>query len=107
MLKKTLKSNYFLPSSFLQPQNLLFLNTPESEFYTYLQEAHRLVCREPVILEMIESDLDSLSKEKKRFRLLDKKWELSQSGQLPNIDITLFDGEIKADDFFRPLGARQ
>jgi IS5 family transposase len=106
MLKKTLKSNYFLPSSFLQPQNLLFLNTPESEFYTYLQEAHRLVCREPVILEMIESDLDSLSKEKKRFRLLDKKWELSQSGQLPNIDITLFDGEIKADEL-RLQGGRK
>lgn len=106
MLKNTSKNNCFLPSSFLQPQNLLFLNTPESEFFTYLQEAHRLVCREPVILEMIESDLDALSKEKKRLRLLDKKWEFSQSRQFPNMDVALFDGEIKADEL-RLQGGRK
>jgi hypothetical protein len=96
MLKNTLKNNYSLPSPFLQPQNLLFLNIPESELVDYLQEAHHLISREPVILEKIEANLDAHAKQKKRLRLLDKYWELSQSRQLPTIEIASV--EIKADE---------
>jgi hypothetical protein len=98
MLKNTSKTNYFLPSSFLQPQNLLFLNIPESELVDYLQEVHHLISREPVILEKIEADLDAHAKQKKRLRLLDRYWELSQSRQLPLPTIEIASVEIKADE---------
>lgn len=96
MLKNTSKNNYSCPSPFLQPQNLLFLNIPESELVDYLQEAHHLVSREPVILEKIDADLDAHAKQKKRLRLLDKHWERSQSRRLPTIEIPSV--EIKADE---------
>ncbi len=96
MLKKPSKNNFYLPSSFLQSQNLLFLNTPESELVDFLQEAYNLLCREPEILDKIASDLDTHARKKKLLRLKDKKWELDQIGQLPNLDIGY--NEIKADD---------
>ncbi len=98
MLKNTSKNNYFLSSSFLQPQNLLFLNIPESGLVDYLQEAHHLIFREPVILEKIDADLDAHAKQKKRLRLLDKYWGLSQSRRLPLPNIELASVEIKADE---------
>ncbi len=97
MLNKSSETNHFLPTPFLQPQTLLFLRIPESELFSYLQECHRLVYHEPVILQMIESDLDTLAKKKKHLRLLDKEWELSQSHHLPNMKIVFDDADIKAD----------
>lgn len=96
MLKKTSTNNFYLPSSFLQSQNLLFLNIPESELVDYLQEAHNLLCREPVILDKLASDLDAHARKKKLLRLKDKKWELVQIRRLPNLDIGY--DEIKTDE---------
>jgi hypothetical protein len=81
---------------FLQPVNLLFLINPESEFSHYLEEAHMLACREPLILKKIAEDLDRYGQTKKRIRILDKRWQSSQSRLLPNILIK--ESEISADD---------
>ena len=81
---------------FLKPVNLICLNNPGSEFSYYLEEAHVLVSREPLILRKIEEDLDRYGQNKKRMRILDKRWESSQSLQLPNISIK--ESEISPDD---------
>lgn len=81
---------------FLKPVNLICLNNPGSEFSYYLEEAHMLVSREPLILRKIEEDLDRYGQNKKRVRILDKRWESSQSRQLPNISIK--ESEISPDD---------
>lgn len=96
MQKATSEIDNSLPSSFLHPQNLLFLDIPDSELVDYLQEAHQLVYREPIILAKLESDLDSYALGKKRMRLLDKEWELSQSRPLPNMQRRPV--EINADE---------
>jgi hypothetical protein len=70
---------------FLQPITLLFLGNPNSELSHYLQEAHNLVCREPLILDKIYGDLDHHGKIKKKMRILDTRWVLSQSRKLPYI----------------------
>jgi hypothetical protein len=82
--------------SFLKPVNLLFLNNPESEFSNYLEEAHLLVQREPLILRKIEVDVDHHGEAKKRIRILDKRWQSSQNGILPNFLIE--ESEISVND---------
>jgi hypothetical protein len=82
--------------TFLKPVNLICLNNPGSEFSSYLEEAHALVFKEPLILKKIEADLDHHGQNKKKMRILDERWELSQSRQLPNISIK--ESEISADD---------
>lgn len=96
MIQEKLQKNNNSTNDFLRPVNLLFLDNPESEFSHYLQEAHRLVCREPAILKKIDDDLDIYGQTKKRDRLLDKRWQLSQSRHLPHIVIK--ESEISADD---------
>jgi len=81
------KSKIVSEASFLQPQNLLFLNVPNSEFADFLAEADRLVRMFPEILKKIDRDLDINGQRKKLERLLDKKWESSQNRKLPNMDI--------------------
>jgi hypothetical protein len=105
MIQDKLQKNNNGRHGFLRPVNLLFLNNPESEFSHYLEEVHRLVCREPVILEKIEADLDIYGQTKKRERLLDKRWELSQSRKLPHIVIE--ESEISADDLRLQGGRRR
>lgn len=96
MVMKKLKTSNDSTRGFLQPINLLFLNNPGSELSHYLEEANTLVCREPVILTKIDADLDTHGKIKKKKRILDKKWELSQSRKLPHIVIE--ESEISVDD---------
>ncbi len=87
MLNKRAQNSINVTQPFLQAQNLLFLNIPESEFAKYLQEVHALVSREPLILAKIDADLDKIAKHKKKLRIFDARWEFSQSQSLPNIEI--------------------
>jgi hypothetical protein len=105
IIQEKLQESNNITRGFLQPVNLLFLNNPQSEFSHYLEEVHRLVCREPVILEKIDADLDIYGQTKKRVRLLDKRWELSQSRKLPHIVIE--ESEIRADDLRLQGGRRR
>jgi hypothetical protein len=96
MIENIIQKNNNDTNGFLAPINLLFLNNPYSELSHYLQEANALVCREPVILEKIDADLDIHGKIKKKERILDKRWELSQSRKLPHIVIE--ENKINIDD---------
>jgi len=96
MIEEKLPKNNNDTNGFLRPLNLLFLNNPESELSYYLEEANNLVFREPVILEKIDADLDSHGKIKKKKRILDSRWELSQSRKLPHMVIE--EREISEDD---------
>lgn len=90
------KSKNIAERPFLQPQNLLYLDIPRSNLAEYLGEAHRLVTRCPEILRKIDADLDFRAREKKRIRILDKIWALSQNRNLLNLGDTT--GEMQASD---------
>ena len=48
-----------VPVAPFAPVSLLYLNAPQdSEFFTFLLEAHRLVAGTPGILDAIDADLD-------------------------------------------------
>ena len=48
-----------VPADPFAPVALLYLNAPQdSEFFTFLLEAHRLVAGTPGILDAIDADLD-------------------------------------------------
>lgn len=66
----------------------LLLVLPDSEFAEYCIEAHKLVEREPEILERIDEDLDRYAREKKRLRILDKQWEERNQPALPALEIS-------------------
>lgn len=76
-----------VPDSPFAPAPVLFLDAPlESEFFTFLQEAHRLVAGEPTILDAIDADLDLHGQRKKAMRILDAQWNEAKSEPLPTID---------------------
>jgi len=58
----------------------------ESEFAEYCIEAHKLVEREPEILKLIDKDLDHYAREKKRLRILDRRWEERGQPTLPTME---------------------
>ena len=66
---------------------LLFLSPPNSELLSFLEEADRLVQREPHVLQLIEADLDRHGKAKKALRLLDAQWRQARSEGLPTVDL--------------------
>lgn len=98
MKEEKVQKNGFYSQHFLNPINLLFLCPPDTEFVEFLEEAHNLVLREPEILDKIDEDLDKEAKYKKKLRLLDKKWELSQNRVLPDMLIEESEVEISEDD---------
>jgi len=69
------------------PVPLLFVSPPDSELFAFLSEAHRLVEREPQILERVEEDLDLHGKRKKALRLQDAEWREARSLALPTLDL--------------------
>ncbi len=78
-----------IPANPFAPVPLLFLEPPpESEFFTFLQEAHRLVAGDSTILAAIEADLDQHGQRKKALRMADAQWRKSQNPSLPPIDDT-------------------
>jgi hypothetical protein len=64
---------------------MLFLSPPDSELFALLEEANRLVEREPRLLELIEEDLDRHGKDKKALRLQDDEWRRARSEGLPTL----------------------
>jgi IS5 family transposase len=68
------------------PVALLVLSAPDSELLALLQEAQRLVEREPKIIERIEQDLDRHGKQKKALRIQDERWIEAQSLGLEGVD---------------------
>ena len=96
MLRKVTGNPPLFSTAFFEPVRVLFLNSPASSLSTFLSECLDLVSREPKILERIEADQDIYGKNKKKRRLLDQKWELSQNPKL--CDIHLNSTEIKADE---------
>lgn len=72
-----------MTSNTFRPVPLLLLSPPDSEFLAFLEEADRLVKREPRILQAIESDLDRHGKAKKKARLLDAQWIAARTEMLP------------------------
>lgn len=87
MLKEKIDKNTPFLIPFEKPINLFFLTLPDNEFSEYLKEAHDLVSRYPEILASIDADLDKRAKYKKKLRLLDQHWELSQSKKLPGMPL--------------------
>ena len=85
MLKEKIEQNTHFLVSFAGSINLFFLTLPGNEFSEYLKESHDLVSRYPEILTNIDTDLDKRAKYKKKLRLLDQQWELSQNKKLPGI----------------------
>jgi len=69
------------------PVPLTMLCPADSELAAFLQEAHRLVEREPEILQRIEADLDLHGKRKKSLRLQDEEWTASRTLGLPTVDL--------------------
>lgn len=65
---------------------LLFMEPPpDSEFYEFLQEAHRLVERHPRILAAIDADLDLHGLAKKALRVEDAQWHDARNLDLPTM----------------------
>ena len=67
------------------PVSLMFVAPPDSELFAFLQEAHRLVEREPQVLERIDADLDRHGQEKKALRLEDAAWRQARTLGLPTL----------------------
>ncbi len=65
--------------------SLMFVAPPDSELFAFLQEAHRLVDREPQILKRIDADLDRHGQEKKALRLEDAEWQQARTLGLPTV----------------------
>ena len=75
-----------VPAAPFAPVPLLFLEPPpESEFFTFLQETHRLVAGDPTILAAIDADLDLHAQRKKALRIQDAQWNEAQNQPLPTI----------------------
>ena len=78
-----------LPAAPFAPRPVLFLEAPEeSEFFTFLQEAHRLVAGDPTILDAIDADLDLHGQRKKSLRIQDAHWNEARNPTLPTIDLS-------------------
>lgn len=70
-----------------RPVPVMFLEPPDSEFFAFLQEAHRLVERVPAILTAIDADLDLHGQRKKALRLQDAQWHEARELGLPTINL--------------------
>lgn len=76
-----------VPAAPFAPVPLLFLMPPpDSEFFTFLQEAHRLVAGDPTILDAIDADLDLHGQRKKALRIADAQWNEAQNQPLPAME---------------------
>lgn len=76
-----------VPVAPFAPVHPLFLEAAvDSEFFAFLQEAHRLVEGDPTILDAIDADLDLHGLQKKALRIQDAQWIESQSQPLPTLD---------------------
>ncbi|MFZ2956047.1 MAG: hypothetical protein WA705_04035 [Candidatus Ozemobacteraceae bacterium] len=66
---------------------VLFLFVPpESDFFTFLQEAHWLIAANPKILDAINTDLNLHGQRKKAMRIQDGQWNEAKTQRLPTIE---------------------
>jgi len=70
----------------ISPKEFMWVVPPRSNLSRFIEEARRLLQREPSILERIDHDLDSHAKAKKRLRLADRRWKHQQHACLPGHD---------------------
>ena len=68
--------------------NGLTLPIAETSFRDYINVCEELIEREPIILEMVNNDLDQKAKEEKKVRLDDKKWENRHTKKFPWLEAT-------------------
>lgn len=61
---------------------------PDTDFRDYLDEVDELIGFSPEIVAEIEKDLDAHAKKKKHMRLEDRKFFESQTGDLPQLNVT-------------------
>ena len=80
----------------LKPLNLLCLELPDSDFARFLDQIDGFISRYPEILPAIDEDLDAHGREKKKWRLLDKRWE--QRGHCVKIEGAEHWPEIDPED---------
>lgn len=82
--------------SILKPLNLLFAKVPNSDFGRFLNQIDKFISRYPEILDSIEEDLDARGREKKKWRLEDKRWK--QRSKCVEIEGAEHWPEIKPED---------
>ena len=66
----------------------LFLSPPDSDLMTFLDEVHRLVVDSPMLLKLVDADLDTHGLGKKAMRRDDAEWERRRTATLPRCDET-------------------
>ncbi len=67
----------------ISPKEFMFVVPPKSNLSRFIEEARRLLQREPRILERIDRDLDVHGLAKKRLRLADRRWRHQQHAFIP------------------------
>jgi len=83
----------------IQPLSLIngiFLPVAETAFRDYLIVCEKLIERDPVILEMVNRDLDQRAKEEKKYRLEDQEWNNRHTKTFPWLEVNR--EEIVADE---------
>jgi hypothetical protein len=80
----------------------LILPVPDTDFRDFLDEVDELVGFAPEIVTEIEKNLDTHALKKKRLRLADRKFFESQTGDLPELDIT--ERNMPAEDLDLAVG---
>lgn len=84
------------------PISNLFLPVPDTDFRAFLTEVEELGRFAPEIVAAIEGDLDAHAREKKRFRLADRKFRASQTADLPELGIE--EGELLSETLTLDVG---
>lgn len=80
----------------------LILPVPDTDFRDFLDGVNELLGFAPEIVGKIEKDLDTHAQKKKRLRLADRKFFESQTGDLPELEIT--EQNISADELELDVG---
>lgn len=76
-----------LPAAPFAPVALLFMTVVESDLLTFLREAHGFVVQFPVLVDLVEADLDEHARRKKALRVADKKWVARRAYSLPGMEM--------------------
>ena len=76
-----------LPAAPFAPVALLFMTVVESDLLTFLREAPGFVVQFPVLVDLVEADLDEHARRKKALRVADKKWVARRAYSLPGMEM--------------------
>ena len=78
------------------PVGNLILPVPDTDFRDFIEEVEELPRFAPEIIDAITQDLDANAREKKQFRLADRKFYESRTSDLP--DLYVAETELLADE---------